>query len=258
MKKYWDNFLKHRFLLSELVKKGIKLKYRRSYLGIIWSLIEPIMSTIVLTIVFGTLFQRSEKTFALYVISGRLLYQFFNKATHAGAVSIRHNAGMIKKVYVPKYFYPLSSTLFNFIIFLISLLAMIPIMIYARTAPTIRFWHIIPALGYLILLSVGTGLILATINVFFRDIEYLWNVILLVIMYCSAIFYYPERLLESRWWFLLKFHPLYCIINLFRSGVLGYYATWWDLLFPMFFSIAILIIGVFVFKKYQDEFILHI
>ena len=255
---YIRGFFSHRFLLMELVKRGIKLKYRRSYLGIVWSLIEPIMTTIVLVIVFGTLFGHKNRDFSLYIISGRLIYSFFSESTRMASKAIRQNSGMIKKIYVPKYFYPLSSILYSFIIFLISLLVLIPVYIYCRMAPTVRFWHIIPALGYLVILSVGTGLILATLNVFFRDIEYLWNVLMLIIMYMSAIFYYPEKLLDSQWGFLLKYHPLYNIIALFRSGVLGNYTTWWELLYPMVTSIAVLIFGIVFFKKNQDKFILHI
>ena len=109
-------FWKRRELLWELVKRGIKLKYRKSYLGIIWSLLEPILSTIVLTVVFGTLLGRGGRDFPLYVLCGRLLYSFFASSTKSAARSIRMNAPMIKKVYIPKYLYPLSSILFNYII----------------------------------------------------------------------------------------------------------------------------------------------
>ena len=122
---YIKGFLDHRFLLNELVKKGIRLKYRRSYLGIIWSMIEPILTTIVLVIVFGTLFNRKEPDYPLYIIIGRLTYTFFSNSTKTACRSIRHNAGMIKKVYIPKYFFPLSDILFNYVIFLISLIVLI-------------------------------------------------------------------------------------------------------------------------------------
>lgn len=122
MKKYVDNFMQYRFLLSELVKKGIKLKYRRSYLGMIWSMLEPLLTMIVLTIVFGTLYGNTDRTFPVYILTGRLLYSFFSQSTKAALKSIRQNSAMIKKVYVPKYLYPLSSVLFNYVIFLISLI----------------------------------------------------------------------------------------------------------------------------------------
>ena len=115
MKKYLDNLRQYQFLLSELVKKGIKLKYRRSYLGILWSMLEPLLSMVVLTIVFGTLYGNTDKTFPVYILSGRLLYSFYSSATKAALKSIRSNAAMIKKVYVPKYLFVVSRVFSSFI-----------------------------------------------------------------------------------------------------------------------------------------------
>ena len=258
MKKYWEGFLSRRFLLAELVKKGIRLKYRRSYFGIIWSLIEPVMTTIVLVIVFGTLFNNKRQDYPLYIITGRLIYTFFSNSTRAACLSIRKNAAMIRKVYVPKYFYPLAAGLFNFIIFLISLLVLIPVGIYTKTMPTARIWHILPALAYLIILCVGVGMILATMNTFFRDTEYLWNVVMLIIMYMSAIFYYPERLLASGYAWILRYNPLFCIIDLFRSGMLGYAAPMWDFVYPFVCGVILLAGGTFFFVRKQDLFVLYI
>ena len=112
MKKYVDNFMQYRFLCQNWSKKGIKLKYRRSYLGMIWSMLEPLLTMIVLTIVFGTLYGNTDRTFPVYILTGRLLYSFFSQSTKAALKSIRQNSAMIKKVYVPKYLYPLSSVLF--------------------------------------------------------------------------------------------------------------------------------------------------
>lgn len=258
MIKYIKGFLDYRFLLKELVKKGIRLKYRRSYLGIIWSLIEPILTTIVLVIVFGTLFNNKNDTFPMYIICGRLTYSFFSAGTKQASTSIRKNSSMIKKVYVPKYLYPLSMVLFNFIIYLISLLVIIPVMVYCRHLPTLMIWQLLPSMVLGLLLTIGIGMILATLNVFFRDIEYLWNVGLMIIMYMSAIFYYPERILESGWYWILRYNPLYCVIYIMRGAVIGYQAELWYFAYAAIFSIVCVVFGTFVFWKKQDEFILHI
>ena len=117
-----NTFLQNRFILSELVKKGIRLKYRRSYLGIVWSLLEPLLTMIVLTIVFGTLMGIEDPTFPVYILAGRLFYGFFSQGTTAALKSIRANSSIIKKVYVPKMLYPISAVLFNYVIFLFHLL----------------------------------------------------------------------------------------------------------------------------------------
>ena len=259
MKKQIENFKKYTFLLSELVKRGIRLKYRKSYLGIIWSLIEPLLTMMVLVIVFGTLFNRTDPQFPLYVISGRLLYSFFSNSSKSGCKSVRRNASMIKKVYVPKYLYPLSSVLFNFIIFALSLTVVIPVIIYSGIYPDLRYiWQIIPSLIILLVLCVGVGIFLSVLNVFFRDIEYLWNVMLMIIMYLSAIFYPVERIMDSGWAWLLNLNPLYCCISIFRGGVLGYMADLWCFVYASGFSVVILALGLLFFRWKQDEFILHL
>lgn len=253
-----STFRKYSFLLSELVKKGIKLKYRKSYLGILWSLVEPILTTVVLVIVFGTMFGKSDPMFPLYVISGRLIFGVFSESTKAASKSIRKNAPMIKKVYVPKYLYPLSDVLFRFVIFAISLLALVAVMLYCKKAPTFMLWQAAPALVIHLVLTMGVSFILATVNVFFKDIEYIWNVVSMLIMYCSAIFYAPERLLKSNFGWILKYNPVYCIIDMFRGATMGYMCSTWNFLYSSVFAVVVLGLGLLIFKANQDKFILHI
>ena len=258
MKKYVDNFMQYQFLLSELVKKGIKLKYRRSYLGMIWSLLEPLLTMIVLTIVFGTLYGNTDKTFPVYILTGRLLYSFFSQATKAALKSIRQNSAMIKKVYVPKYLYPLSSLLFNYVIFLISLIVLAVVSVVLGVKPTTHLWQSLVALVLILFISYGCGMILATIGVFFRDMEYLWSVALMLVMYTCAIFYYPSKLLKSGWAWILKYNPLYCVIDIFRSGVFGESMNIDYLIYTVAFAVLSMLIGLIGFKKKQDDFILYI
>lgn len=256
--RYLRTFWNRRGLLFELVKKGIKLKYRKSYLGIIWSLLEPVLTTIVLTIVFGTLFGNKNQTFPVYILCGRLLYSFFSASTKTAARSIRSNSAMIKKVYVPKYLYPLSAILYNYIITLIALVVLIPLCIYCRVAPTVHVFGVIVPLILLLLLTYGVGMILATVTVFFRDMEYLWDVILMIIMYSSAIFYYPEKLMKSGYAWILKFNPLYGVIKLFRDAILGNAMNMHYVLYVFGFSCVVLLVGHLIFYKKQDQFILQI
>lgn len=258
MKKYIDNFFQYRFLLMELVKKGIKLKYRRSYLGIVWSMLEPLLTMVVLTIVFGTLYGNTDKTFPVYILTGRLLYSFYSLATKTALKSIRANSAMIKKVYVPKYLYPLSSVLFNYVIFLISMIVLAVVALALGVRPTVYLLQAPIALILLFIFAYGSGMLLATIGVFFRDMEYLWSVVLMLIMYTCAIFYYPEKLLKSGWYWILKYNPLYCIIDIFRSSIFGSMMNLDYLAYAAAFSFGILAIGLFCFKKKQDDFILHI
>lgn len=258
MNKYLKNFLKYRHLLGELVKKDIKLKYRRSYLGILWTLIEPLLTMIVLSTVFGSLYGRTDKTFPVYVLTGRLLYSYFANSTKACMRSIRSHSGMIKKVYVPKYIYPLSSVCSNYVTFLISLIVLIAVSIVLNVKITMHVLLAVIPLTLLFVMAYGVGMILATLSVFFRDLEYLWSVVLMIIMYTAAIFYPVERLYDAGKGWILDVNPLYNLISLFRDAVFGYSMDIKQIVYAGVFSFGSLLIGLVIFYKKQDKFILYV
>lgn len=250
--------MKYRYLLMELVKKNIKLKYRRSYLGIVWTLIEPLLTMIVLTIVFGTLFGNKDSTFPVYILSGRLLYSFFSNGTKTAMTAIRFNSGMIKKVYVPKYIYPLANVISDYVIFLISLIVLFAVAVILQVKPTMYLITLIIPLFILFVMTFAIGLILATMAVFFRDLEYLWSVALMIVMYTSAIFYYPEKLQKAGYSWILNGNPLYSVIVNFRNAIFGQPLDTNALCISIGFSLIALVIGMFMFFKQQDKFILHL
>ena len=220
MKKYLKNFLRYKYLLTELVKKNIKLKYRRSYLGILWTLIEPLLTMLVLTLVFGTFFGNNDEQYPVYILSGRLLYSFFSSGTKSGLRAVSGNAAMIKKVYVPKYIYVLSTVISNFVTFLISLVVLVGVGAVLHVQPTIYVVQAIVPLFILLIMTTGISMILATLNVFFRDIEYIWSVFTMLIMYASAIFYQPDRVINTGNGWIFGVNPVYMCISNFREAVL--------------------------------------
>ncbi|NLJ96515.1 MAG: ABC transporter permease [Clostridiales bacterium] len=255
VKRVFKNFKKYRYLLFELTKKNIKLKYRRSYLGILWTLLEPILTTLVLTIVFLGFRGKKDASFPVYILTGRLLYSFFSESTKQAMKSIRSNSGMIKKVYVPKYIYPLSNVLSSYITFLISMVVLFGAMIVFKIYPTIYIFNAILPMLQLLILSLGMGLILATLAVFFRDMEYLWSVVLMMIMYTSAIFYDAGKV-PAQW--IFNYNPIYHIIVNFRNSVFGSPLDVQALQISTIYSIASLLLGIIVFYRKQDKFILNI
>lgn len=244
----------------ELVKKEIKLKYRRSYLGILWTLIEPLLTTAVLAIVFVNFRSKGTTNFPVYILSGRLLYSYYSIATKAALKSIRSNSSMIKKVYVPKYIYPLSAVLSGYLTFLISLVVLVGVMIFYGVKPTLYIFQAIVPLFIILIMTLGTSMILSTLSVFFRDLEYLWGVVLMLIMYCSAIFYDVEDMLtknSSNAW-VFKWNPLYAVIQNFRNSIFGQPLDQFALVYSLLFSVVTLLFGTWLFYKKQDEFILNI
>ena len=257
MKNLFLTFKKYQYLLFQLVKKDIKLKYRSSYMGVLWTLLEPLLTMMVLVLVFSKLYHNT-KDFPVYILTGRLLYSFFANTTRGALKSVRANAGMIKKVYVPKYMYPFASVLSGYVQFLISLVVLAGVAVYCDVMPT---WHLLEGLiplTVVLVLTMGAGLWLSTLAVFFRDLEYLWGVALTLIMYACAIFYKVETVVgdNNRW--LFRLNPLYSVIENFRDAVYGNALNVPVMLYSIGFSVVLFFSGLLVFYKNQDKFILHL
>lgn len=260
MNTFFHNLKKFRFLFWELVKKDIKLKYRSSVLGVFWTLLEPLLTMIVLTLVFSNLLGKGDDNFPVYILCGRLLYGFFSNGTKVALKSVRKHGNMIGKVYVPKYMYPLSAVVSNYIMFLISLLVLAGVMVFEKVPLT---WYIFEAfipMLILLVMTMGVGLILATYDVFFRDLEYLWTVALMLIMYTCAIFYKVENLKNAGNEWIFKCNPLHSVIVLFRDAVFGrgFENDMYHLWFSIIFSLVVFLLGIFVFWRKQDKFILYV
>ncbi len=266
---YFRNLWKYRFLLAEIVRKNVKLQYRNSVLGMFWTFLQPLLTTLVLVLVFGGIFGKSNEgivCYPIYLLCGRLLYEFYTQSTKRAMRSIRNSASVIKKVYVPKYIYPVSNVLSNFVTFAISLSVLVVMMAYymiftdvaIRITPYILL-TIVPVI-ILLVLSTGVGLILSTLAVFFKDIEYLYEVFCMLIFYATPIFYTVDALGANKYVQMgLMANPLYSIVSMFRSCVLfGEMWNWNHFLYASVFSLLMLGIGSLVFYKKQDKFILHI
>ncbi|MCR5585650.1 MAG: ABC transporter permease [Lachnospiraceae bacterium] len=258
MTRFFLNFKKYRFLLSQLVEKNIKLKYRNSYLGIVWTLLEPLLTMIVLTLVFSRLLGKNTQDFPVYILTGRLLFAFYSGASTQALKSVRSHAAMIKKVYVPKYMYPLATVLSNYITFLISLIVLVGVALVRHVPITVWVLQAVAPLLIILGLTLGTGLILSTAAVFFRDLEYLWGVATMILMYMSAIFYRAEDVLspEHRWIFDLN--PVYACIDNFRSAVFGEPMNLVATAYSVGMAVLLMIVGAVLFYKNQDKFILHL
>ncbi len=258
MKQNIKNFLKYKDLLIELIIKDIKLKYKNSILGILWSMLDPLLTMIVLTIVFGAIFKRDIPNFPVYVLIGRLVYSFFSQSTTGAMEAVLSNKQLIKKIYVPKYFFPLAKVCSTFITFVISFIPLIIVMLITKVPFHKVNVLIIFPLIYLLAISLGIGLILCTIRVFFGDIKHLYSVLLLMLMYMTPIFY-PADIIAEQFVGFIKLNPLFTLVNMFRDVLM--YNTVPSLeshLTCAIYSVVYMAIGFVTFYKVQDKFILHI
>lgn len=164
-------------LLKQLIIRDVKLKYRRSYLGYLWSILNPLMLMMVLVVVFSNLFRFDIPNFPLYMISGQFLFSFMTEATNMSVGSITGNSALIKKTYVPKYIFTVSKVGSSLVNLLFSLGALLLVMIFtdAEFSWNLLFFPVI--ILEVFIFSLGLGLWLSAITVFFRDIQYLWGVL---------------------------------------------------------------------------------
>lgn len=264
-------FKKYKNLLMELTRKNVKLKYRNSWLGIFWSFLQPLLNMIVLSVVFSGIFGRSDKyviCYPVFLFTGRLLFDFFTSSTKQAMTSFRRNSAIIKKVYVPKYMYPLSSIFSNFVTFAITMLCLICVWIFFKVtgisnghALNLTWYALLFFVPMIILLvfSTGVGLILSVLSVYFRDIEYIWDVVTRLLFYMVPIIY-PLKKITSDWIVvIIKINPLYSMIELFRQCVLyGYMMSGKLLLYSTVISVFTLLVGILIFNKASDKLIFHL
>jgi ABC-type polysaccharide/polyol phosphate export permease len=249
---------RYAYLLKLLVGKKIKKKYKGSVLGIAWSLLSPLLDMVILTIVFSTLLSRDISNFPVYLLSGKLLFGLFASTTNASVNAIHNASSLIKKIYLPKYLIVLSDILSNFVFFLISLIDLIIIMGITGAGVT---WQVLYAPFYILLLLIftsGISFMLASVSVFFRDIQHIYAVFTTALMYASAIFY-PAQIVPDRFQFVLQMNPLYHFIEGFRQVVYhGNSPGLINLVICLALAGLSMVIGVYIFEKNQNRFIFYL
>lgn len=251
-------FVKYRFLLSQLIERDFKTKYKRSVLGILWSFLNPLLTMFVQYIIFSTIFKSDIPNFPVYLLSGIVLFNFFTESCGIGLMSIVGNATLITKVYVPKYIYPLSRVLSSTINLLLSLIPLLIVMLITKTTITTSILLVPFGLIFTLLFCIGITFILSSAMVFFRDTQFLWNVISLLWMYATPIFY-PETIIPGEFSFILKLNPMYHFIRFIRISIMqGISPEPIAYLYCIIFSVGTFLLGALIFKKTQDKFVLNI
>jgi lipopolysaccharide transport system permease protein len=224
MKKTYNRiltFLKYKDLFFQLVTRDIKIKYRKSILGYLWSVLNPLLTMIVLVIVFSNMFARGVPNYSVYLLTGQLLFSFMVISTSRALSSVVGNASLLKKIYVPKYIFTLSAVTSELITYFFSLGALLVVILFTGAPVTWRYIFIIIPIIEVYIFCIGIGLFLAQAYVFFRDIEYIWSVITTAWLYLSAIFY-PVTALPGKVYFLVaNFNPMYIYITMFRNFTIG-------------------------------------
>ncbi len=246
-----DNTL---FLLEEIIKKNFAAKYKGSVLGILWSVLKPLLVMILLTIIFSTLFGHKIENYPVYFLSGKCIFDFFTASTNVSMRSLKGNVSILKRTAAPKFVFTVGGIISEFINFIISLILLVGVMIVTKAPfyPTTSVIAIIPVFS-LIMMVTGIGLILAVLCVYFSDIEHLWGVVTLMLMYACALFY-PMEIIPEPYHQYMILNPLFWVINQFRILVVwGSMPSRLNMINLVILSAIIFVLGIIVFKKYEKK-----
>lgn len=249
---------KYQFLFEELVKRDFKKKYKRTILGMAWSILAPLLQLLVMALVFTQFFGRNTPHYVIYIFCGNLVYSFFSDATKGGMSTIMGNSGIFTKVNVPKYLFLLSRNIQALINFGIILIIFFIFVLFDGLPITWKFICLLYPIICLILFNIGMGMILSALFVFFRDTQYLYDVFTQLLMYMSAIFYTIDGYSYTvQCAFLLN--PVYLFIRYFRKIVIdATIPTIWFHLLMLADVVIVLGIGCWMYKKYNTRFLYYV
>jgi len=247
----------YNFLFEELVKRDFKKRYKRTFLGILWSMLGPLMQLFVMTMVFTHFFGRDTPHFMIHVFSGLLVFTFFRDSTGQGMQSLMANSGIFTKIKVPKYLFLFSRNISSLINFGLTLVIFFLFAAIDGVAFHSRFLLLIYPIITLMLFNIGVGLILSALFVFFKDVQYLYDIFTMLLMWLSAIFYTVDTFsVTVQRLFLLN--PVFAHIHYFRLVVLhGVVPAWHIHLICAGYAIGALLIGGFFYKKFNYRFIYY-
>ncbi|MGF0031909.1 ABC transporter permease [Bariatricus sp. SGI.154] len=258
MSTYIQNFLRFRPLLNELVARDVKIKYRRSVLGVLWTLLNPLMMMIVLSVVYSNLFKFDVENFSIYLLSGQVIFNFYSDATNTSMSSILGSASLIKKVYIPKYLFVMSRICSSVINLLASFSTLILVMLATRVELHYTIFLVFVPIVLLVVFSFGIGLFLAAITVKFRDVMHLYSVFVTALMYLTPVIY-PMSILPNWLTIIVKANPLTNYLTMFRDVMMNNRIfDVQSLFFGILEAIVALFFGLYVFYRNQDTFILNL
>ena len=252
-------FSKHNwFILTSLVSKDFKLKYRRSALGMFWSVLNPFLMMCVLTAVFSFMFRFDIEHYPLYLILGTTLFSLMGDSTTNAMNSIVESAPLIKKIRIEKILFPLEKVVFQLINYCLSLIAVAVVMIFFQVVPTINLIFLPLLLLYVLMFSAGLGFLLSALVVFFRDISHLWSVVITAWTYATPLFY-PMSILPDWMQSAMNFNPMYQYVTYLRDIALwGITPSLEQNLVCFAIGAIMLALGYLVFRKLQKKFILYV
>ena len=248
----------YQFLLEELVKRDFKKKYKGTVLGMLWSVLNPLLTLLIMRLVFTHFFGSGMEHYTTFLFCGNIVFSYFSESTNEGMYSLKSNAAIFTKVNVPKWIFIISKNSQTFINFCLTLIVFFILCLFDGISFTWKFVFLLYPIVMLVLFNIGVGMVLSALYIFFGDMQYLWSVFTMLLMYVSAIFYdintFPQKIQM-----LFLCNPVYLFIRYFRKIVIeATVPTIWFHLLILFATSVMLGLGTLIYKKNNTEFLYYI
>lgn len=240
------------FVIRELTSREIKRKYSRSYLGIVWSVLNPLLMMAILSMIFTQLFKRSIENFPIYYLSGYILWQMFTGATNAAMTTLVDNKTLLIKVKLPMEIFVLARVYTALVNLGYTLAAYIVMLVVFQITPKVTMVFAVVIVLFLLIFSLGISFILSTAYVFFGDVKHLYSVVTTLWMYCSAIFY-PIDNMEGAIRKIIEINPIFVYIDSLRNVVMyGKLPPVGEMIAMVIWAIIVYVIGYSIFRKNRN------
>ena len=254
----FSEILRYRGLLRNLIERDIKKRYKRSALGFLWVMLDPLLMMLIFYIVFAGLFGKAVGNYTAYVITGIIMWQLFAQGTKVSSTAFIQNRSLISKIQLPTAIFPIAMVGSSFAHFIFSLIPLFTIILFSGTIPSYYLPLLPVAIALIVIFSMGISLTISTLTVFFHDVVYIYDVLLIGWMYLSAIFY-PVSILPQKFQMLMSLNPLYHYISLFRACI---YDTTLPivehLMFGTAFAVVSFAMGWTIYHRNRDKIIFYV
>lgn len=241
------------FVIKELTSREIKRKYSRSYLGIVWSVLNPLLMMAVLSMIFSQLFKRSIENFPIYYLTGYILWQMFTGATNAAMTTLVDNKALLIKVKLPMEIFVLARVYTALVNLGYSLIAYVVMLLVFGIKPNWMMLFSPVIILFMLIFALGVSFVLSSAYVFFGDVKHLYSVLLTLWMYCSAIFY-PVDQMKGIIRTIIELNPIYNYIDALRSVVMeGMLPPLWEIARMVVWAVVVYVIGYYIFRKNKNK-----
>jgi ABC-type polysaccharide/polyol phosphate export permease len=248
------NVARYRYLIVQLVKRDILTRYKRSILGVAWTMLNPLGMMVILSIVFSQLYAISTPAYPLFILSGLMAWNFFAQGTNASMYNMVWGGGLLHRIYIPRSTFVLSAIATALVNLTLSIVPLVLVTLVMKVPVRLAIFYLPIPMFLLACFSLGCGLILATLAIYYPDVAEMYQIILTGWMYLTPVIY-PEKIVPSAMLPILHANPMYYLINLYRLPLYdGRLPVWGEFWPAAAWAFGILIMGWFLFTSKADEF----